>query len=66
MSNNFSENTRVQVPAAMHLVRLGYTYLSYIKDEAYNDKTNVLTDVFKGESDVTQSEHEQCRGTGAS
>lgn len=47
MSNNFTENTRVQVPAAMHLVRLGYTYLSYIKDEAYNDKTNILTEVFK-------------------
>lgn len=35
----FSENTRVQIPAALHLVRLGYTYLSRIDDDAYDWKT---------------------------
>lgn len=42
----FNENTRVQVPAALHLCRLGYTYLSAIKDEDYDDKTNILKKVF--------------------
>ena len=30
--NNFNENTRVQVPAALHLCRLGYTYLDDIPE----------------------------------
>ncbi|MDR0972205.1 MAG: DEAD/DEAH box helicase family protein [Bacteroidales bacterium] len=41
---NFTENTRVQVPAALHLCKLGYTYLDNIPK--YDDKTNILTDVF--------------------
>lgn len=41
---NFSENTRVQVPAALHLWRLGYEYLDDIK--VYDVRTNILTDVF--------------------
>ena len=45
MAGKFNENTRVQVPAILHLCRLGYTYLSHIVH--YNDKTNILTDVFK-------------------
>ncbi len=40
----FNENTRVQVPAALHLCKLGYTYLSKIPN--YDHKTNILTDVF--------------------
>ena len=42
----FNENTRVQVPAALHLVGLGYTYLAGIKDDDYNAETNILTNVF--------------------
>lgn len=41
---NFTENTRVQVPAALHLCKLGYTYLYNISK--YDDKTNILTDIF--------------------
>lgn len=41
--NNFTENTRVQVPAALHLCRLGYEYLDEIK--VYDGKTNILTEV---------------------
>ena len=41
---NFTENTRVQVPAALHLCKLGYTYLDDIT--SYNPQTNILTDVF--------------------
>ena len=45
MSNTkFNENTRVQVPAALHLCKLGYTYLDSIC--AYDTKTNILIDIF--------------------
>lgn len=44
--HNFNENTRVQVPAAMHLVRLGYKYLSHIGEYDYDPDCNVLTSVF--------------------
>ena len=44
MEYKFNENTRVQVPAALHLCRLGYTYLDNITE--YDNKTNILTDVF--------------------
>ena len=43
-NSNFNENTRVQVPAALHLCKLGYTYLDNIT--AYDTKTNILIDVF--------------------
>lgn len=42
--NKFNENTRVQVPAALHLCKLGYNYLDNIYN--YNTKTNILSDVF--------------------
>lgn len=45
MSNTkFNENTRVQVPAALHLCKLGYTYLDNIC--VYDTRTNILTDIF--------------------
>lgn len=43
--NNFNENTRVQVPAALHLCRLGYTYLDDIPE--YDKRTNIITPIFK-------------------
>ena len=43
-NSNFNENTRVQVPAALRLCKLGYTYLDNII--AYDTKTNILIDVF--------------------
>lgn len=43
-NTSFNENTRVQVPAALHLCKLGYTYLDNIP--AYDAKTNILVDVF--------------------
>ncbi len=46
-TGRFNENTRVQVPAALHLCRLGYTYLDHIDDNDYDHSTNILTDVFK-------------------
>ena len=44
MSKGFSENTRVQVPAALHLCKLGYTYLDNIA--ALDTATNIIVDVF--------------------
>lgn len=42
--SNFNENTRVQVPAALHLCKLGYTYLDSI--DTLDSKTNIIVNVF--------------------
>ena len=47
MSGRFNENTRVQVPAAIHLCRLGYTYLDRIGDGDCEPSTNILVNVFR-------------------
>ena len=46
---DFSELTRVQIPAALHLMRMGYTYLPRNgKEIAERDAdTNILVSVFK-------------------
>jgi type I restriction enzyme, R subunit len=41
----FNENTRVKIPAILHLCRLGYTYLS-LKELESDSSTNILTDIF--------------------
>ena len=41
----FNENTRVKIPAILHLCRLGYTYLS-LKELESDNATNILTDIF--------------------
>ena len=43
----FNENTRVKIPAILHLNRLGYTYLSLAKARR-DDSTNIFTDIFHG------------------
>lgn len=43
--SNFNENTRVQVPAALHLCKLGYSYLDNILE--YDHRTNIITPIFK-------------------
>lgn len=40
--SKFDENTRVQVLAAFHLCRLGYTYFDDIGPDDSDPKTNVL------------------------
>jgi type I restriction enzyme R subunit len=40
-----NENTRVKIPTILHLVRLGYDYLS-LKDAKWDESTNIFTDVF--------------------
>ncbi|MCY7102279.1 type I restriction endonuclease [Streptococcus oralis] len=46
---DFSELTRVQIPAALHLMRLGYTYLPRNGKEIVerDPDTNILVSVFK-------------------
>lgn len=47
----FNEATRVQMPALVHLSRLGYEYFGKITDDMagtiYDKETNILVDVFK-------------------
>ncbi|WP_434333410.1 HsdR family type I site-specific deoxyribonuclease [Mycoplasma capricolum subsp. capricolum] len=47
----FNEKTRVQVPAMVHLLRLGYQYYGKIDqsktEKIYDPHTNILLDVFK-------------------
>ncbi len=49
--NIFNEATRVQMPALVHLNRLGYNYFGKISEEqaniVYDPETNILIDVFK-------------------
>lgn len=49
--NDFNEATRVQMPALVHLTRLGYQYYGKISDSSagvmYDPDTNILIDVFK-------------------
>lgn len=41
----FNENTRVKIPAILHLCRLGYKYLS-LKNCVRDESTNIFTDIF--------------------
>lgn len=41
----FNENSRVKIPAILHLERLGYTYLSLTKSK-WDLDTNIFTDIF--------------------
>lgn len=47
MSRQFNENTRVQVPAALHLCSLGYTYISDVTEYDPEPNTNILRKIFK-------------------
>ena len=41
---SFNENSRVKIPAILHLCRLGYTYLS-LKNSTWDLGTNIFTDI---------------------
>lgn len=41
----FNENTRVKIPAILHLNRLGYHYLS-LSTAKRDESTNIFTDIF--------------------
>lgn len=42
----FNEDTRVKIPAILHLCRLGYEYVS-LKNAVWDTDTNIFTDIFK-------------------
>lgn len=41
----FNENTRVKIPAILHLCRLGYNYLS-LSQSVIDESTNIFTEIF--------------------
>ena len=41
----FNENTRVKIPAILHLTRLGYEYVS-LKNAVWDENTNIFTEIF--------------------
>lgn len=41
----FNEDSRVKIPAILHLCRLGYKYLS-LRNAKWNESTNIFTDIF--------------------
>lgn len=47
----FSELSRVQLPAALHLMRLGYTYLPHDGEDlpARDEDTNILVSIFRNQ-----------------
>ena len=42
---SFNENTRVKIPAILHLCRLGYSYVS-LKNAKRDENTNIFTELF--------------------
>ena len=42
----FSEDSRVKIPCILHLVRLGYRYLS-LKNAVWDEETNIFPDLFR-------------------
>ena len=47
----FSEATRVQMPAMVHLTRIGYTYFGKLSEDkngtVYDGDTNILLPIFE-------------------
>lgn len=54
--SKFNEATRVQMPAMVHLTRLGYKYFGKIHEATegtvYDGDTNILLEVFKKKIDT--------------
>src|SRR5690606_32995740 len=42
----FNEDSRVKIPALLHLIRLGYQYLS-LKNNSWDESTNIFPGIFK-------------------
>ena len=59
--NMFNEATRVQMPAMVHLTRLGYTYFGKITEDmagsVYDPDTNILIDVFKRQFEMLNPDY---------
>ena len=59
--NMFNEATRVQMPAMVHLTRLGYNYFGKLTEEmagtVFDPDTNILIDVFKSQFEKLNPEY---------
>tara|TARA_R110001592_G_scaffold141264_2_gene362675 strand:- start:1936 stop:5004 length:3069 start_codon:yes stop_codon:yes gene_type:complete len=44
----FNEDSRVKIPSILHLMQLGYNYLS-LKDNDWDTSTNIFADIFYGQ-----------------
>ena len=59
--NIFNEATRVQMPALVHLTRLGYKYFGKITEDmagsVYDPDTNILIDIFKEQFSKLNPKH---------
>ena len=59
---DFNEATRVQMPALVHLTRLGYTYYGKLSEEqsgkVFDGDTNILLDVFRSQFQKLNPGHE--------
>ena len=57
----FNEATRVQMPALVHLTRLGYNYYGKISEESvgkvYDGDMNILLEVFKSQFERLNPDH---------
>ena len=42
---SFNEDSRVKIPAILHLTRLGYSYLS-LKNLNWDESSNIVPDIF--------------------
>jgi type I restriction enzyme, R subunit len=42
----FSEDSRVKLPCILHLIRLGYQYLS-LKNSTWDEENNIFSDIFR-------------------
>ena len=42
----FNEDSRVKIPAILHLARLGYHYLS-LKEANWDPRNNIFTELFR-------------------
>ena len=43
----FNEDSRVKVPALLHLTRLGYQYISRKHHQKRTEETNIFPEIFK-------------------
>lgn len=65
MSKGYKEDTRVQVPAVLHLTRLGYKYIgkgvsTHTDTNIFDQDTNILVNVFRSQYvDITEDEFNQ-------
>ena len=60
-NHEFTEKTRVQMPAIVHLTRLGYQYAGKFTEKdagtVFDKDTNILIDIFKKQFIKLNPEH---------